>query len=537
MKHICCISVFLFGMVSTVTGKETTIHFDKPFYISGEYIFFTFFNADLPQDSIAAEVVILSDGNEVVSNFFVTVIAGTGKGYYKTRFGQPGGRLTVLGFVFVANDGSKHSLFRAQIDLLNDNQTVIDSSVLIAIDSSLTYDTLAGVLSGLEDSYYCMDSISLSINMNALSDSIRHLSVCVRSIEHYGTCPSLWTSKSKTSDHTLLFGVPIFGHRTVQEEVNVTSKLIFGCDARGFKFGIAQVNDNDDFFVRMPPYFGQRNIQFVDFLRRDMQITPVERVWTALESDAAEKEVDVLSQVREFGKRKYIYQFFNVVPQQINEIPLREEGRTAEPDYYLDITDIDLRGQIHTVFKEIITPLKFRRRKNDHYISRVIYESAGEKLYYKRSATFIINGFVTYDADFVAKLPIQEVKSVKIYSALDKVRKAFGPMGSGGIIDIEMVDPLYSPPSEVCVGNLQKYGFQLPFELPVRSFSLPNVPAISPLLYWDVMEDVGQNRGQTIQFKTGDNVGKYQILMLFVDAKDNRHIIQEEFSVVSKTMQ
>ena len=109
-------------------------------------------------------------------------------------------------------------------------------------------------------------------------------------------------------------------------------------------------------------------------------------------------------------------------------------------------------------------------------------------------------------------------------------------MGSGGIIDIEMVDPLFSPPPAICVGNLQKYGFQFPFELPVRLPSVANVPAIGPLLYWDVLDDINQKRNQTIRLKAGDSVGKYQIFMLFLDDKDNRHLLRKEFSIIAKAM-
>lgn len=534
--RILSFSILMIFSISAGLCQQTTVHFDKPFYVAGEYIFFTFYNHSLPPDSLAAQIVIVSQEGQVVEDFFVQVLTGTGSGYYKTRFDQPSDRYNILGYVFGAHDGSRHMLFSSQLDVFNSSDPAVDSAKPVVSDATIACTELSAALPGLKSQYQCRESIELRLSDEALPDNIKHVSVAVRSKDHYDMQPSIWSSSLDVPGEKFLYGIPVYGHRDIQGDHDITSKLIFGCDAKSFKFGIAQVNDAGDFFVKMPPYVGQRNIQFVDYLRKHMRITPTERTWPQSVLLTAEKELFIKEHLEEFERRKQIYQFFGTVPQLIEHKEVMLDYNHVEPDYILDVTDIDLRGQMFTVFKEILTPLKFRKKKNDKYISRVIYESAGSKLFYTRGATFIINGHVTHNADFVANLPIQEVKLIKIYSGLNKVRTAFGPMGSGGIVDIEMVDPLYSLPKAIQVASLQRNGFQVPLQLPVRPKVRADIPMIDPLLFWDVNVISPSADLPSFLFRASDEVGTYEISILMIDDQGAHYLSQDRFDVVLKAM-
>ncbi len=516
---------------SLASQQKTTIYFDKPFYVAGEYIFFGFFNPALSLDAIAAEIVLTHEDGMLMDRFFVQINQRHGCGYYKTRYDQRSGIYHLHGYVFSQSTGEKHQMVGAQLQVFGADAKLPDSLPVISPAHEPHPLPQKLVADHPHKQYLPRHSVQVSLDPTHLPADVVQVSAVIRSQNQYPAIHTFQTFPTELPETSFLWGVPLTGHRELSEEPEVTNKLIFGCDARSFAFGIAQVNESDDFFIKMPVYYGQRDIQFIDYLRNEIEVHPVPAEWPKLAPEAT-SSVGIRKVLDDFEVRKKIYQLFSMVPQSVSRAPISVPTNRVAPDFELDITDLAIRGRMFTVFKEVLTPLKFRKKGDGRYISRVIYESAGLKHFYSRGATFIINGHLTHEADFVANLPIQEVKNVKIYSELDKVRAAFGPIGSGGIIDIEMMDPLYSPPEKIRLPHMKKTGFQYPLNYPVVPENRADVPMINPLLYWNPDVNWTGEEAIKIDFTTSDDVGKYLLQILVIDNQGDQHMYERSFEIV-----
>ena len=222
---------------------------------------------------------------------------------------------------------------------------------------------------------------------------------------------------------------------------------------------------------------------------------------------------------------------FNTIPQSIPLQDISEERQQAEPDYDLDVTDIAIRGKLFSVFRELVTPLKFRRQKDSTYHARVLYESAGIKQFYKRGPIFIINGQLTDDDHYVSQLPVQDVKRMKIYSELASVRSAFGPVGTGGIIEVEMIDPRYSVPENLRLPSVRVNGVQPPLQYPFRVGTASDKPRLHSLLYWHPIVLPNEDGNYHIMFEPSDDQTEYEVEWLIQDRQGQLSVSKSTFTI------
>ena len=145
------------------------------------------------------------------------------------------------------------------------------------------------------------------------------------------------------------------------------------------------------------------------------------------------------------------------------------------PNYDVDVQDYSVRGKLLDLLKEITTPLKFRKGKGDRYTAKMLYEVLGLKYFYSDNPLVFINGVASRDFDFVANLPLQDIKSLQLYSALQTLR-ALKLVDIGGVVNIEMVDPLFSLPSELRLPGAELQGLQLPAQYPIIANHESNIP-------------------------------------------------------------
>jgi hypothetical protein len=186
---------------------------------------------------------------------------------------------------------------------------------------------------------------------------------------------------------------------------------------------------------------------------------------------------------------------------------------------------------LFSVFKELVTPLKFRRQKDSTYQALVLYESAGIKQFYNRGPIFIINGQLTDDDHYVSQLPVQDVKRMKIYSELASVRSAFGPVGTGGIIEVEMIDPRYSLPEHLRLPSVRINGIQPPLQYPFKVGTASDKPRLHSLLYWHPIVLPDEHGNYRIMIEPSDDQTEYEVEWLIQDRHGQLSLSNSAFSI------
>ncbi len=508
-------------------GQSTVLHLDKPFYVAGEYVLYSFSNPQLPEDSLLAQIIVHSD-SRILSQNFVQVVNQKGNGYFKSGYDLVDGPYGMQINIF-EETGEPVVLYSGFLDIFSDQsenhqiaqntgyEQVIPLSPETVSIQEVTHDT--------------RENIEVSFDLSEVfDDTVQQVSVAIREDGYKSKGSSIRSYEASLPEGSFLNSIPLFGQRRMIGEHGIQSKLVFGCDSRTFRFVITQVDEEERFLMQIPAFTGEREIQFIDYLRRPFMISKSGERTVDFVNPTLESLEGVGDYIADFATRKKIYQLYSTVPQQVDFVPVDPDVNNLDPDYEVDVTDLSLRGRLVTVFKELSTPLKMKLQKDSTYEARVIYETADRKEYYSRESIFIVNGKITHNAHFIAQLPIQDVKHVKIFNQLEKVRQAFGPVGSGGIIDIEMVDPLYSIPDDIRVPSLRLQGMQPTLVYPVQVKIQDAVPAVSPLLYWNPSLVTGEE-AVSITVPAGDDRTSYQVEVLVRTRSGNTYIADKSFTV------
>jgi len=110
------------------------------------------------------------------------------------------------------------------------------------------------------------------------------------------------------------------------------------------------------------------------------------------------------------------------------------------------------------------------------------------------------------------------VKSIRIYSELETLGALVGSYNIGGIIEIDLIDPLYEIAEELQVASLKIEGLQIPLSYPITGELKPDIPRIQTLVYWDPEARVNPDENFQFSFPSPDLHGTYSLDMLIQEA-------------------
>ena len=215
---------------------------------------------------------------------------------------------------------------------------------------------------------------------------------------------------------------------------------------------------------------------------------------------------DVINNVELHKKRKKINLLYKSVDETPEPITKFEPPPDLPADYVVDVPDFELSGTLLTLFKEINAPLKFRRRNNQTYSGHIQHKTGSVEGFYSRPPLFIVNDRLTRNSDFIANIPLQDVRSIKIYSKLENLKKYFGVIGIGGMVNIEMMDDTYSLPDDIVFPEFMMKGLQVPLRYPIQVDQSSAIPQFKSRIFWDPNALTDADGQYIFNFFTSDDI-------------------------------
>ncbi len=516
----------LFFFVNGLFGQ--VIHFDKPYYFSGEHIFYSIHLTGQEGNDVSASISFYSE-LELVSRHHHMSENGTINGYVKLPFSLTSGQYVFQVHLFRNVSLDPVLVYSGNIPVYNDNE-------LSTLQS----------LERIKDSAFYTENADLTLNCDRETSEQRSELTCtleggddgIYSIAIKEEAIPLNMKKvgglsigdiSQFSDK-----IPFYGKRIYEKENQINNPLILSILPDDMNFTGALANDEGNFAVPLPKVNGNHSIQFYDHLNLNFNIEKVELPGPEKSAFHDLKISDnILDHLRDYQKRKLIYQLYNQLDQTIPLDPDSSFTQKIKPDYDLWVADYNVKGSLGDLFLEVFTPLKFRKDRSGQYIASMMYEQGRLTKFYDKKTLFIVNGQLTTDDHFIGSLAIHLVESMKIYSNYDKLKENFGKGALRGVVEIEMKDPSYVMPDHVKLPKFEMIGYQKPLSYPL-SFVEDNEEIIQlrPLIYWN--PHFNKSKESSFTFRTSDDPGRYRVEIVGVDSMGNSIYRSRLIKVVAK---
>lgn len=521
MKKIYIFFLFLISWCHKINGQSTVIHTDKPYYFSGEYIFYTFCNQQLINDTISVRAELHSQDLRV-EFYYLQVEHGCGEGYFKLPFELKSGIYEIALHGTKKNDFSSAEIGVVKIPIYNDEDLLPDNQLLIKPSpKDLAAKTSKDLLSMVET----RKTIDLSIDIpESYRNLINRISIAVRDREIYED--RITTFRSNVNlDENMMNGIPVLGSREVINPGPIRNPLLFAFNPANMHYNGTRVRSDENFDLVIEPFYEKQPIIFLDYVDNDIRIKernpfPLHPIEEEIAPDSL-----VLEHLKLYQEEKQMNRIFKKIGLQIRNDSSVIATKRARPNNYIDVQDYAIRGTSVDLFKEIATNLKFRSGGGDAYRARMIYEYNGITKFYSRPPLFIVNKKATRDGAFVAKIPLQEIGFYSIYSDYEFL-ESLSPMAHGGIVYLDMLDRNYALPDQNALPALDLQGLQSPLSYPILLNISNNCPAVGTLLYWNPNVSPINNQIQ-IQFPTGDISSEYVIEAVLYLATGDTEIIKK----------
>lgn len=465
----------------SVFSQTTSVHFDKPYYFAGEYVFYTLCNDALVGDTIAAKVE-LEGASHILEPYFLSIADGCAEGYVKLDYAISTG-VYPLKIVVFAQDGFKEQvLANPLVHVYNDEDAEVagESGMQASVEHSHGIEFIP-------DTYETGQEINCTITLPPMfGEDIHRVSVSVRDqglfADHMTT---IHEESEDISAEKRLQGIPFFGSREVVTPGKIQNHLLFAFNAQDMVFDGTGVDLNtEEFNLELTPFTDKREIIFLDYLDRDISISErAESVKPRLALSHPLMDPAIAQHLQIHREEKQINRMFTQVSLLVSPDSLVQQSSVPAPVHLIDVQNYDVRGTSVDLLKEILLSLKFRRTAKDEYRARMMYLRNGITKLFTRPPLFLVNNLGTRDGNYIAHLPLQDIGYFKIYSDYE-VLEDLSTMAFGGMVYVDMLDPNFDLPSELALPSKILQGMQVPLQYPVSLKPRQQAPAVSGLLFW-----------------------------------------------------
>ena len=496
MKKLIHIFIYLLFVSNLAAQQTTTIHFDKPYYFSGDYIFYSFCDSELGSETITARVSFY-DEVRVIESYYIKIKNGCGEGFIKTAYDSPSKMYQMVIHVFDEENFQPIDLLATSIRIYNEAN--ISRTSLVSLPKSKEQLIIADG----QDVAQSDGAIELTLKIPPhLSDKVKRVSVSVRDQALYGPHLKTPSSHNHTDLPTLVRGIPFSGKRIYKGSPDMTSKLLFALNTEQLIFDATEVGNEEVIHFQLSDFNDRQRITFMDYLENEISVVP-DAPWSPT---AYNQPLSIDSSIIRHLDVHREEMLINRLFEKVSLSPARDTTIKAAlrmpPNYTLDVQEFEIRGTTVDIFKEIVTPLKFRSLGKGEYGGRVFYERNGLSKFYSRDPMFILGDRATKHGQYIARFPLQDIGYFKIYSLYDSLAN-LSPIAFGGLVYVDMIDPNYTLPEEIALPSLTLQGLQAPIVYPITPQRARDQPSIGPLCYWNP-KAIHEGGGIPLKFSGSD---------------------------------
>lgn len=528
---LTCLLCLLISLSVSAQGQEVWFHRDKPFYVSGETMWFKLYLP--PTYSYNRPTLRVDVQDEQGRNrgyFFLRPDGGAfADGYLEIPYDWPAGiyRLSFSGMK--ADTRELVTLYHTAIPVLSDFGGSATGSWPVTEAPSGKLQVKVRIS---EEQISAREEVQLQIEVLDQTGSPVAASASVAVIDEKlaGSEVVATVAAAEAPVLSLLDTLYYNGQVTTATDAPLSSSLLasFGTEDQRLNFSTA--NQQGQFLLMLPAFYGRKRIQFFDFAVPQIR-TRLQHTVPQLSSDqeplaAAPDLTGYLSLSR---KRKNIYRLY-----QSFEMPVSTENRPLAVqvlpwDRRFKVDQYESFPTMSTFFREVGNSLRLRKTKKG-YTAR-LYNPLKQR-WFEEGPLFIIDGKVTRDKDFIAQLPPAQIDSVYFFHDTRTLRRYFPAVGQRGVVGIRTKEAGYQFPEADAVNIHLIQGLQQPaaFPLPDLGGDGAVIPYLRPQLYWNSRLKTGPDGKVSAGFPQSDDKSRFRVEVVAQtpDGRRGRAVIRYE---------
>ena len=519
------------------------IHLDKPFYITGEVIWYKlYYPSTLAERTVSIKGILVGPNGKVLERFFhKTEQSSYLHGHLEIPYNYASGQYQLVFNSNITEQDQEITLAEIAVPIYNDLEPLTNGS-----STETTKSNLPNILD-LSELQIKLDLNQTSfqpralINANILvtdkngSPTAANLSVSVidKKIASINKANYFFTTEGAELPATDLSGLAenvylkgtIFGDQQTPIQANVIGAYA----SKQNKIHYAKSNATGAFTLELPDFYKQQTIQFLPYEKEasDITVKILADAIPAKGSQALSYDDQILQQLKSSQQRKKMLQYYEHLAAKIELEEYVNEIQELKPNARFNIGEYEKFDRIYDFFSELITPLQFKKVKGI-YIASMTNPRARYAVLSKLSGNplFIIDGKATRDANFIAQVSMSNIESIELFYVPQELRKQFNILGLGGVVKINTIIPQFDLPEAdkedlFDVDGLQQIGKFSPFD-PTKTKK--NIPNFSSTLHWDHNIVISKQGKGSFSFYQSDDLGTFSIIVIAQDKEGNRGI-------------
>ena len=546
VKNILLVSVLFFSNLSisqadnllsndNFVGDNIIIHVDKSFYVTGEVMWYKIY---LPKNfegkPVTLKVSLLNKlGTTKHYSFHATEGKSYFSSYYKIPFDTQSGVYSLIVSGIKTTTGKSVKIAEVGVPIYNDLEKVSIGQSDLATPENVINNTptisdnpLKVNVSLDKSTYTNRDQVNVNIKVTDASGN-----------PIQGNCSVAVTDNSIAGDMTMPTGNILGGAfppniiaKNLNNSINVRGLFlnkdnqpkeveVMGIfSSKENKFLFAGSNKDGEFSVATPIFSGEKPIQFVNYyeIDNDVTIKLSEDVKRELKQELVYTE-GIIEYLKLSRERKKIFQMFEGFEFDVQSIPTKFEKQNLNPDKEYNLRNYSTFEDLPMFFTEVLTYLKFKK-SGKKFIAQMTNPTPTWEGFYPGDPLFIVDGKITRDADYVARMEYSHLEQVDLFFDQKKLKDQFNVLGKSGVVTISTDLPKIILPKNDESRIFSINGLQPEANFPVFETSQVNnnkrLPFFRPQLYWNPNVTIQPNGEGRFSFTQTDDDSTFKVRVI-----------------------
>jgi len=535
MKNVLLVISALLLFTGSIAGQlnndEALIHIDKPYYVSGETVWYQiYFPSVFEPVKGNVQVMIQNNNGKVIDDMFWRLEEARLDGYFKIPYDVDSDLYHFSVYAIDNNTRKPTMITNWEVPIYNDLSAQGMQPIYPMRSTFTSSDNMFDVdVSSSKTSLKKGERVTVNISLPAsIRGDIASVSVSDASLIGSSAGATILKSKITLSDDTSL-GIDdrTFVHGMIADAATDTPAKIGVIGAYNSTYNKMYYTKSDDdglFTLLLKDQIGKENLQISGALYDLYADTKVQLASPSVPQDVsltAEYDEDIINYLKESNSRKRIYQYYKEVETEITQ----EEAKGLEylyvrPNKQVNVKEYVTFENTGIFFNEVLGHLINFRTKDDKVTARLFDPSSkrgissSAEYYFPRSPVFIVDGNMTKDADFVYNLKLTDLQEVNIYNDWRDVTKQYGTFGDFGYVVINTSQANIEIPEndQLDIVSFSGLGKAAVYPIAISKSEERSAPHLQPSVYWNPEE-----KSNSFSFTSSDDIGEFLIQVVVRD--------------------
>lgn len=518
------------GAQAAPSPNPCMVHLDKSFYVTGEIIWYQLYLPPVVRGkNLSVRVSVTHSAGAIQESYYLKNEGQTYvNGYFKIPFDFSTG---LYHLVFEGADKETRKFERlavAIVPVFNDLGEELPAGITSTDGASAAQPQSGNLNIAIElvkDSFQCREQIRPRIVVRDKNGAPvkAHLSITVTDWDLCGpetvNRTNIAAGQALTGEKVgMLDGALYYKGQWMDNKGNPAAAKVVGVfSPEDQKLYYSNTDAAGNLFLELPDFTGKKAVQLLGWEKENMDIKVRMETAVPVEKQGMPGVTEGLKNyLRLSAERKKIFQYYKTLETALDPVIPEIKVKDLNSDMKVFPKEFQPFPNVATFFREVLRPISFTMNKDSVYDARIYNDQIqGLDEYYPGPPMFIIDGKVTRDVDFVAKLDLSLVERVDLFFRFQTLRPQFNVLGSNGVARIitnavDLVIPESDEEDIVAVSGLLPKA-QFPVFEPAQMAVGGHFPFFRPQLYWNPSLTTNESGRTEFSYYQSDEISRFRI--------------------------